>query len=227
MKALIVEDDHDLRRQLSLQLSERGYTVEECETGKDALHMGTEYEFDVAIVDLGLPELSGMDVIRGWRAAQRDFPVLILTARGHWQDKVEGLESGADDYLVKPFQPEELTARLNALVRRAAGHAKPKLIFGPLTLDTVSRVLQLKGEDVRLTSYEYRTIEYLMMNAGKTISKAELTEHLYHQDFDRDSNVLEVFIRRLRLKLDPEQTLQPILTVRGLGYRFNPELVAS
>lgn len=226
MKALIVEDDHDLRRQLSVQLSEKGYTVEECETGKDALFMGTEYEFDVAIVDLGLPELSGMEVIRGWRAAQRDFPVLILTARGHWQDKVEGLESGADDYLVKPFQPEELTARLNALVRRAAGHSKPKLTFGPLTLDTVSRVVQLNGEDVRLTSYEYRTVEYLMMNAGKTISKAELTEHLYHQDFDRDSNVLEVFIRRLRQKLDPQQTLQPILTVRGLGYRFNPELAA-
>lgn len=224
MKALIVEDDLDLRRQLSLQLADKGYTVEECETGKDALFMGREYEFDVAIVDLGLPGLSGLEVIRGWREAQRDFPVLILTARGHWQDKVEGLESGADDYLVKPFQPEELTARLNALVRRAAGHAKPRLTFGPLTLDTVSRVVRLKDEEVRLTSYEYRTVEYLMLNAGKTISKAELTEHLYHQDFDRDSNVLEVFIRRLRQKLDPDQTLQPILTVRGLGYRFNPEL---
>ena len=227
MKALIVEDDQDLRRQLFTQLSDKGYTVEECETGKDALFLGKEYEFDIAIVDLGLPELSGLEVIRGWREAQRDFPVLILTARGHWQDKVEGLESGADDYLVKPFQPEELTARLNALVRRAAGHSKPKLSFGPLTLDTVSRVVQLNGEEVRLTSYEYRTVEYLMMNAGKTISKAELTEHLYHQDFDRDSNVLEVFIRRLRQKLDPEQTLQPILTVRGLGYRFNPELASS
>lgn len=224
MKALIVEDDQDLRRQLSIQLTEKGYTVEECETGKDALFLGTEYEFDVAIVDLGLPGLSGLDVIRGWREVHRDFPVLILTARGHWQDKVEGLESGADDYLVKPFQPEELTARLNALVRRAAGHSKPRLTFGPLTLDTVSRLVQLNGEEVRLTSYEYRTVEYLMLNAGKTISKTELTEHLYHQDFDRDSNVLEVFIRRLRQKLDPDQTLQPILTVRGLGYRFNPEI---
>ena len=226
MKALIVEDDQDLRRQLSTQLSGKGYTVEECETGKDALFLGTEYEFDIAIVDLGLPGLSGLDVIRGWREAQRDFPVLILTARGHWQDKVEGLESGADDYLVKPFQPEELTARLNALVRRAAGHSKPKLSFGPLTLDTVSRVVQLNGEEVRLTSYEYRTVEYLMLNAGKTISKAELTEHLYHQDFDRDSNVLEVFVRRLRKKLDPDQTIQPIITVRGLGYRFNSELAS-
>jgi two-component system response regulator PhoP len=224
MKALVVEDDLDLRRQLCHQLTEKGYTVEECEEGKEALFLGTEYEFDIAVVDLGLPGLSGLDVIKGWREAHRDFPVLILTARGHWQDKVEGLESGADDYLVKPFQPEELIARLNALVRRAAGHAKPRLTFGPLMLDTVSRVVRLHDEEVRLTSYEYRTVEYLMMNAGKTISKTELTEHLYHQDFDRDSNVLEVFIRRLRQKLDPDQRIQPILTVRGLGYRFNPEL---
>lgn len=224
MKLLMVEDDPDLRRQLSGLLANKGYTVEECSEGQEAVYQGLEYEFDVAVVDLGLPGLSGLEVIRRWRAQGRDFPILILTARGHWQDKVEGLEAGADDYLVKPFQPEELLARLNALVRRAAGHAKPKLSFGPLTLDTVSRVVFLHDEEVRLTSYEYRTVEYLMLNAGKTISKAELTEHLYHQDFDRDSNVLEVFIRRLRQKLDPDQSLQPILTVRGLGYRFNPEL---
>lgn len=220
MKLLVVEDDPDLRRQLATSLTERGYTVEESADGEDALFLGNEYPYDLAIVDLGLPKLSGIEVIRQWRAGGHNFPVLILTARGDWQDKVEGLEAGADDYLVKPFHVEELIARLNALLRRAAGHARPQLDFGPLTLDTVARTVQLHGEEIKLTSYEYRTLEYLILNAGKTVSKAELTEHLYHQDYDRDSNVLEVFIRRLRQKLDPDQTLQPILTVRGLGYRF-------
>lgn len=221
MKALIVEDDSDLRRQLKQQLEQRGYTVEESGNGREALYMGQEYEYDIAVVDIGLPEVSGLDVIRGWRAQGKSVPVLVLTARGDWQDKVEGLEAGADDYLAKPFHSEELLARLNALVRRASGHASPVLSFGPLELDTSARVVKLSGTEVRLTSYEYRTLEYLMLNAGKTISKAELTEHLYHQDYDRDSNVLEVFIRRLRQKLDPDQSLQPITTVRGLGYRFS------
>lgn len=220
MKLLIVEDDPDLRRQLKTGLTERGFTIEEAEDGEEALYLGREYPYDLAVVDIGLPKLSGIEVVRRWRSEERNFPVLILTARGGWQDKVEGLESGADDYLVKPFHVEELVARLNALLRRAAGHASPKMVFGPLTLDTTARTVMLNGEVVKLTSYEYRTLEYLVVNAGKTISKAELTEHLYHQDFDRDSNVLEVFIRRLRQKLDPEQTLQPIETVRGLGYRF-------
>ncbi len=221
MKVLIVEDDKDLRRQLKTALESRGYTVEESADGEDAAFMGLEYPYDLAVVDLGLPKLSGVDVIRRWRDAQKTFPVLILTARGDWQDKVEGLEAGADDYLVKPFHVEELMARLNALVRRAAGHATPVMRFGPVTLDTAGRVVTLSEKPVKLTSYEYRTLEYLILNAGKTISKTELTEHLYHQDFDRDSNVLEVFIRRLRQKLDPDQTLQPITTVRGLGYRFD------
>ncbi len=221
MKALIVEDDSDLRRQLKQQLEQRGYTVEESGNGREALYLGLEYEYDIAVVDIGLPEVSGLDVIRGWRAQGKVVPVLVLTARGDWQDKVEGLEAGADDYLAKPFHTEELLARLNALVRRASGHASPVLGFGPLELDTSARVVKLNGEEVRLTSYEYRTLEYLMLNAGKTISKAELTEHLYHQDYDRDSNVLEVFIRRLRQKLDPDQSLKPITTVRGLGYRFS------
>jgi two-component system response regulator PhoP len=220
MKLLIVEDDPDLRRQLASGLSERGYTVEEAGDGEEALYLGNEFPYDLAIVDLGLPKLSGIELIRQWRADARNFPILILTARGDWQDKVEGLEAGADDYLVKPFQFEELVARLNALLRRAAGHARPQLTFGPLTLDTTARSVTVEGAPIKLTSYEYRTLEYLVLNAGKTISKAELTEHLYHQDFDRDSNVLEVFIRRLRQKLDPQQTLQPIETVRGLGYRF-------
>ncbi|NRP96204.1 Transcriptional regulatory protein PhoP [Marinobacterium sp. xm-g-59] len=220
MKILVVEDDPDLRRQLVSGLSGRGYTVEDCGDGNEALYQGSEFEYDLAIVDIGLPGMSGLDVIRGWRKAQRQFPILILTARGDWQDKVEGLEAGADDYLVKPFHMEELNARVNALLRRAAGHASPQMTFGPITLDTVARAVFVNGSEIKLTSYEYRTLEYLMVHAGKTISKAELTEHLYHQDYDRDSNVLEVFVRRLRQKLDPDQTLHPIMTVRGLGYRF-------
>jgi two-component system response regulator PhoP len=221
MKLLIVEDEPDLRRQLVKSLEGRGYTVEECADGEEALYMGREYPYDLAIVDLGLPKLSGVEVIRRWRAEEKAFPVLILTARGDWQDKVEGLEAGADDYLVKPFHMEELAARLNALLRRAAGHSKPEFTFGPIRIDTSGRVVYLNGEAVALTSYEYKTFEYLVLNAGKTISKTELTEHLYHQDYDRDSNVLEVFVRRLRQKLDPDQSLQPITTIRGMGYRFD------
>lgn len=220
MKILVVEDDPNLRRQLVTALKEQEYTVEETADGEEALYLGLEYPYDLAVVDLGLPKLSGIDVITSWREKGRGFPIIILTARGDWKDKVEGLEAGADDYLVKPFQMEELTARLNALLRRAAGHAKPMLEYGPLKIDTVGRVVYLNNEIVNLTSYEFRTFEYLVLNAGKTISKTELTEHLYHQDFDRDSNVLEVFIRRLRQKLDPEQSLQPIKTIRGLGYQF-------
>ncbi|WP_286236611.1 response regulator transcription factor [Neptuniibacter halophilus] len=221
MKLLVVEDDPDLRRQLVTALGSKNYTVEETADGEEALYMGQEYPYDLAIVDLGLPKLSGIEVIKRWRDEGKEFPIIILTARGDWQDKVEGLEAGADDYLVKPFHMEELSARLNALLRRAAGHAKPVLQFGPLKIDTTGRVVYRDNEAVNLTSYEYRTFEYLVLNNGKTISKSELTEHLYHQDFDRDSNVLEVFIRRLRQKLDPDQTLQPITTVRGLGYRFS------
>ena len=221
MKLLVVEDDSDLRRQLVTALTNAGYTVEEAEDGQEAVYLGSEFPYDLAVVDIGLPSLSGVEVIRKWRAEDVNFPIIILTARGDWQDKVEGLEAGADDYLVKPFHMEELLARLNALLRRAAGHAKPMMEFGPLQLDTSGRVVKLNGDNVKLTSYEYRTLEYLVLNAGKVVSKTELTEHLYHQDFDRDSNVLEVFIRRLRQKLDPDQSLQPIATVRGLGYRFD------
>ncbi|MBQ0783968.1 MAG: response regulator transcription factor [Amphritea sp.] len=221
MKLLVIEDDMDLRRQLVTALTDSGYTVEEAEDGEEGLYLGNEFPYDLAIVDIGLPKLSGVEVIRRWRENDINFPIIILTARGDWQDKVEGLEAGADDYLVKPFHIEELMARLNALLRRAAGHAKPMLEFGSIKLDSSGRNVFLNEVSVKLTSYEYRTLEYLMLNAGKVVSKSELTEHLYHQDFDRDSNVLEVFIRRLRQKLDPDQTLQPIATVRGLGYRFD------
>ncbi|MBY4676457.1 response regulator transcription factor [Marinobacterium arenosum] len=222
MKILLVEDDENLRRQLSGSLNGRGYTVEEAADGEEARYLGLEFPYDLAIVDLGLPKLSGIEVIRQWRANDIQFPILILTARGDWQDKVSGLEAGADDYLVKPFHMEELAARLNALLRRAAGHASPVIEIGPIKLDTVARTVHRHGELVKLTSYEYRTFEYLALNAGKTISKTELTEHLYHQDYDRDSNVLEVFVRRLRGKLDPDGDLNPITTVRGLGYRIEP-----
>lgn len=227
MKLLVIEDDSDLRRQLVTSLQANGYAVEEAEDGEEGLYLGSEFPYDLAIVDLGLPKLSGVDVIRQWRSRDVNFPIIILTARGDWQDKVEGLEAGADDYLVKPFHMEELMARLNALLRRAAGHAKPLLEYGPLALDSSGRNVYLNNEPVKLTSYEYRTLEYLMLNAGKVISKSELTEHLYHQDYDRDSNVLEVFIRRLRQKLDPDQSLNPIGTVRGLGYRFDLPAGAS
>jgi len=175
VKILIVEDDPDLRRQLVSNLHSRSYTVEECGDGDEAVYLGTEYEFDLAIVDIGLPGRSGLEVIRAWRNAQRDLPVLILTARGDWQDKVEGLEAGADDYLVKPFHIEELTARVNALLRRAAGHAKPQMSFGPIMLDTTARSVSVNEVEIKLTSYEYRTLEYLMLHAGQTISKSELT----------------------------------------------------
>ncbi|MEQ8955039.1 MAG: response regulator transcription factor, partial [Gammaproteobacteria bacterium] len=160
-------------------------------------------------------------LIKKVREAGMEFPVLILTARGDWQDKVAGLDAGADDYVVKPFRLEEIIARLNALLRRAAGFAKPKLEFGPLSLDIAAKRLTVNNENVDLTAYEYKMLEYLMLHPGQVISKTELTEHLYAQDYDRDSNVLEVFVRRLRQKLDPEQTLKPIETVRGQGYRFN------
>ncbi len=221
MRILLVEDEAALRERLAQTLAGQGYVVEQAEDGREGLFLGREYPYDLAVIDLGLPELPGMEVIRQLRAAGRDYPILILTARGHWQDKVEGLEAGADDYLVKPFHSEELLARLNALLRRAAGHASPLLAFPPVTLDSRTQAVSLSGQPLELTSFEYRTLEYLMLHAGQVISKTELTEHLYDQDFDRDSNVIEVFIGRLRKKLDPQGALQPITTVRGRGYRFD------
>ncbi|MBT8148141.1 MAG: response regulator transcription factor [Gammaproteobacteria bacterium] len=221
MKLLVVEDENLLRQQLVQSLTGNGYVVDGAEDGRDGLYYAEEYEYDAAIIDLGLPEIDGIELIKRIRTAGKQFPVLILTARGDWQDKVAGLDAGADDYVVKPFQMEEILARLNALLRRAAGFAKPKLEFGPLSLDLTAKLLTVGEEKVDLTAYEYKMLEYLMLHPGQVISKAELTEHLYAQDYDRDSNVLEVFIRRLRQKLDPEQTLNPIETVRGQGYRFS------
>lgn len=221
MRLLVVEDESLLRQQLEQGLTRQGYVVDAAEDGKAGLYYATEYDYDAAIVDLGLPEIDGISLIKQIRAEDKEFPILILTARGDWQDKVAGLDAGADDYVVKPFQMEEILARLNALMRRAAGFAKPKLDFGPLSLDLTAKRLTVDGNSVDLTAYEYKMLEYLMLHPGQVISKTELTEHLYAQDYDRDSNVLEVFVRRLRQKLDPEQTLKPIETVRGQGYRFS------
>lgn len=221
MKLLVIEDESLLRQQLEQGLLKEGYVVDSAADGRDGLYYATEYDYDAAIIDLGLPEIDGISVIKQTREAGKDYPILILTARGDWQDKVAGLDAGADDYVVKPFQLEEIIARLNALLRRAAGFSKPKLEFGPLGLDITAKRLTLNGENIDLTAYEYKMLEYLMLHPGQVISKTELTEHLYAQDYDRDSNVLEVFVRRLRQKLDPEQTLKPIETVRGQGYRFN------
>ena len=220
MRALVVEDEPDLREQLRLQLSRHQFTVDVVADGEDAVYQGREYEYDVAILDLGLPKLSGIEVIQQWRSAGRTFPILILTARGRWQEKVEGLEAGADDYLVKPFQLEELVARLRALVRRSGGWAQPVLHCGPVELDMTAQQVRVNEAFVELTAYEYKVLEYLMLHAGEVVSKTELTDHIYEQDYDRDSNVLEVFIGRLRRKLDPGAQFNPIETLRGRGYRF-------
>ncbi|HEB95477.1 MAG TPA: response regulator transcription factor [Sedimenticola thiotaurini] len=220
MRLLLVEDEPGLRRQLQHQLRERGQSVDLAVDGEEGLYYLQEYPLDLAVVDIGLPRLSGIELIRRARGDGIDLPILILTARGNWQDKVEGLEAGADDYLVKPFHFEELWARINALVRRAAGHASPLLEWGPITLDTAAQSVTRDGEPLELTAYEYRVLEYLMLHRGEVISKTRLTEHLYDQDYDRDSNVLEVFVGRLRRKLDPDGRLRPIETLRGRGYRF-------
>ena len=188
--------------------------------GEEGLYLGREYPFDVAIIDLGLPKLPGIDLIHALRAESHTFPILILTAQGRWQDKVSGLEAGADDYLVKPFHFEELMARLNALVRRAAGWSQGTLKIGQVELDSLKQTVRIEDHPVNLTAFEYKALEYLMLHADRVISKSELTEHLYDQDFDRDSNVIEVFIARLRRKIDPDGRLQPIETLRGRGYRF-------
>lgn len=220
MRLLVVEDESLLRQQLVQGLVREGYVVDQAEAGKAGLYFATEYDYDAAIIDLGLPEIDGISLIRQIRAAGGNFPILILTARGDWQDKVAGLDAGADDYVVKPFQLEEILARLNALLRRAAGFSRPSLDFGPISLDLSAKRLSVNQVPIDLTAYEYKLLEYLMLHPGQVISKTELTEHLYAQDYDRDSNVLEVFVRRLRQKMDPQQTLNPIETVRGQGYRF-------
>lgn len=216
MRVLLVEDDPTLRAQLHAALQDGGYAVDEADNGHDALHLGCTEPFDVAVLDLGLPLLDGISVLERWRQAGRTLPVLILTARERWHDKVAGIDAGADDYLTKPFHIEELLARVRALIRRAQGLASPLLQCGGLTLDTRSGRVSAGERPVNLTSHEFRLLAYLMHRPGSVVSRTELTEHLYAQDFDRDSNTIEVFIGRLRKKLPPHT----IETVRGLGYRL-------
>jgi two-component system response regulator PhoP len=223
MRILVVEDEPNLSAQLKARLTDEGFVVDVAADGEEGLYYGREYDYDAAVIDLGLPKLDGIDLIGELRRENRDFPVLVLTARGNWQDKVEGLEAGADDYLTKPFQIEELLARLNALIRRAAGYASPVIEEGGLKLDTAKKEVRVNDLLVELTAYEYKVLEYLMLNPSRVVSKTELTDHLYEQDFDRDSNVIEVFVGRLRKKLTP---VNPIRTIRGQGYRFSMEATA-
>lgn len=220
MRLLIVEDEVAIRQQLEDYFKTEGKVIDAIADGKEGLYYASEYDYDLAIIDIGLPNLDGISLIKEVRKLGKKYPILVLTARGHWQDKVNGLEAGADDYLVKPFHTEELKARANALIRRSTGNASPELQFGPIRINTSAKSVALNGKAIELTSFEYNTLEYLALHAGEAISKTELTEHLYHQDFERDSNVIEVFVGRLRKKLDPDGTIKPIATVRGQGYRF-------
>jgi two-component system response regulator PhoP len=220
MRILLIEDDERLVESLGEHLREAGYALDVSHDGVEGLYVGEEFPIDLAIIDLGLPGLNGLEVIRRLRQGGREFPILVLTARSDWQDKVEGLEAGADDYLTKPFQLEELIARINALLRRAGGHAKPKVEFGPITVDLTGQRVFRDREEVELTTFEYKVLQYLVMHPDEVVTKTDLSEHIYEEDADRDSNVIEVFIGRLRRKLDPDGTLKPIETLRGRGYRL-------
>lgn len=220
MRLLIIEDELSLQQQLAESLREQDYVVDVASDGEEGLYFGKEYPIDLAVIDLGLPKLDGVEVIKQLRQAGHSYPILILTARSRWQEKVEGLEAGADDYLTKPFHPEELAARIKVLLRRSVGLADNTLACGPVKIDTSSKQVFLHDEPLTITAYEYRLLSYLMMHTGKVLSKRELVDHIYEEDDDRDSNTIEVFIRRLRKKLDPDNELKPIETQRGRGYRF-------
>ena len=221
MRVLVIEDEPVVREALVRSLREAGFVVDAAADGVEGEYAGREFPIDAALVDLGLPGKPGLEVIRAWRAEGLSFPILILTARDRWQEKVEALQAGADDYVTKPFQFEEVEARLQALLRRAGGWSQPVLRAGPVELDPRTQRVEVAGREVELTAFEYRLLEVLMMHAGEVVSKAELTDKLYEQDFDRDSNVIEVFVGRLRRKLDPEGKLKPIETLRGRGYRWS------
>ena len=216
MRLLIVEDEPTLLLQLDEGLQAAGYVVDLADNGINAHHLGDTEAYDAVVLDLGLPRLDGLSVLRKWRAAGRNMPVLILTARDGWSEKVAGIDAGADDYLSKPFHMEELLARLRALIRRAGGNASAELVCGPLSLDTRNSRVTLAGQALSLTSHEYRVLAYLMHHRDQVVSRSVLVEHIYAQDFDRDSNTVEVFVARLRKKL-PAGLIE---TVRGQGYRL-------
>ena len=217
MRILVVEDDKDLNGQLVAALKEAGYAVDSAFNGEEGHFLGDTEPYDAIILDIGLPQMDGLSVLERWRRDGRTVPVLLLTARDRWSDKVQGIDAGADDYVAKPFHVEEVLARIRALVRRAAGHASNELVCGPLRLDLRASRVTVDGNPVKLTSHEYKVLEYLMHHTGKVVSRTELTEHLYDQDFDRDSNTIEVFVGRLRKKLG----IDLIETIRGLGYRID------
>lgn len=218
MRLLVVEDDKDLNRQLVSALEQAGYAVDRAFDGEEGHFLGDTEPYDAVVLDIGLPRRDGVIVLEQWRAAGRKMPVLILTARDRWSDKVQGFDAGADDYVTKPFHMEEVLARIRALLRRAAGHATSDLVCGSVRLDTKAGRVVVDGAPVKLTSHEYRLLAYMMHHTGRVISRTELVEHLYDQDFDRDSNTIEVFMGRLRKKLGVDM----IQTVRGLGYLLEP-----
>ncbi len=218
MRLLVVEDDKDLNRQIVAALEQAGYAVDRALDGEEGHYLGDTEPYDAVILDLGLPKMDGVAVLQAWRRASRAMPVIILTARDRWSDKVQGFDAGADDYVVKPFHMEEILARVRAVLRRAAGHATSELTCGPVVLDTRSGRVTVDGNPVKLTSHEYRLISYLMHHVGRVVSRAEIIDHLYEQDFDRDSNTIEVFVGRLRKKLG----VDVLHTVRGLGYIMQP-----
>ncbi|MFB0980758.1 MAG: response regulator transcription factor [Alteromonadaceae bacterium] len=220
MRLLFIEDDIALQKNLHNHLLAAHYLVDLASDGETGLFQGQEYPYDAAIIDVGLPIIDGITVIRSLREKNIDFPILVLTARDSWQDKVAGLDAGADDYLTKPFQPEELLARLNALIRRSAGQASPLIKNGPLSMNTKSLQVEVSNKVIKLSSSEYKLLEYMMLHLDEVTSKAMLTEHIYDQGFDLDSNVIEVFIRRLRKKLDPNNDYGFIETLRGHGYKL-------
>ena len=217
MRVLVIEDEPDLVRQIVAALEEAGYAVDMAHDGEEGHFLGDTEPYDAVVLDLGLPVMDGLTVLERWRRDGRDMPVLILTARDRWSEKVAGFDAGADDYVTKPFQMEELLARLRALIRRAAGHATVQLACGPAVLDTRSGRVTVDDATIKLTAQEYKILSYLMHHQEKIISRTELTEHVYDQDFDRDSNTIEVFIGRLRKKLG----VDVIKTERGLGYRMS------
>jgi len=216
MRILVVEDDKDLNAQLCEALVEAGYVVDKAFDGEEGHFLGDTEPYDAVVLDVGLPQMDGISVLENWRRDGRTMPVLVLTARDRWSDKVQGIDAGADDYVAKPFHMEEVLARLRALVRRAAGHASNEIEAGPLRLDARAGKVTLDGRSLKLTSHEFRLLSYLMHHKDEVISRTELTEHMYDQDFDRDSNTIEVFVGRLRKKL-PGEIIQ---TVRGLGYKL-------